>query len=142
MDKANEKAVYHYNLGIQYEKENNVAEAKAEYKRALEADGAFPYPYRAMGEIFYREGRLDEIRRCIACNEACWGRASHPDGITCSLNPSVGQPSTAVAATGSTTLSTGSTTAAGSASLISGLCSRPTAAISATAASSPGLPEP
>lgn len=37
-----------------------------------------------------REGRVEEIRRCIACNEACWGRVSHPDGITCSLNPSVG----------------------------------------------------
>ncbi|MFH1539932.1 MAG: tetratricopeptide repeat protein [bacterium] len=63
MDKAHEKAVYHYNLGVQYEKENNVKEAKAEYKKALEADSTFPYPYRAIGEIFYREGNLDDALR-------------------------------------------------------------------------------
>ena len=38
-----------------------------------------------------RSGRLDEIRRCIACSDGCWGRVAHPEGITCSINPSVGR---------------------------------------------------
>jgi mycofactocin system FadH/OYE family oxidoreductase 2 len=38
-----------------------------------------------------REGRLDEIRFCIACNEGCWGRVSYNTGISCALNPSVGR---------------------------------------------------
>ncbi len=38
-----------------------------------------------------REGRLDEIRRCIACNEGCWGRITQGMPITCAINPSVGR---------------------------------------------------
>jgi 2,4-dienoyl-CoA reductase (NADPH2) len=38
-----------------------------------------------------REGRLDEIRRCIACNEGCWGRITVGQPITCAINPSVGR---------------------------------------------------
>ncbi|MDP2919294.1 MAG: FAD-dependent oxidoreductase [Dehalococcoidia bacterium] len=40
-----------------------------------------------------KEGRLDEIRRCIGCSEGCWDRISlrHPLGITCSYNPVVGK---------------------------------------------------
>ncbi len=38
-----------------------------------------------------REGRLDEIRRCIGCNEGCWGRAYEALPITCALNPSAGR---------------------------------------------------
>ena len=38
-----------------------------------------------------REGRLDEIRYCIACNEGCWGRLYHALPITCAINPSVGR---------------------------------------------------
>ena len=38
-----------------------------------------------------REGRLDEIRYCIGCNEGCWGRSAHRLPITCALNPSVGR---------------------------------------------------
>jgi len=36
-----------------------------------------------------RTGRVDEIRRCIACSDGCWGRIGYPEGITCSINPSV-----------------------------------------------------
>ena len=36
-----------------------------------------------------REGRVDEIRPCIGLMN-CWSRIGHPDGITCALNPSVG----------------------------------------------------
>ena len=38
-----------------------------------------------------REGRLDEIRYCIGCNEGCWGRSSQRLPISCALNPSVGR---------------------------------------------------
>jgi NADPH-dependent 2,4-dienoyl-CoA reductase/sulfur reductase-like enzyme len=40
-----------------------------------------------------REGRLEEIRHCIACSEGCWQRITdrHPSGITCSYNPTVGK---------------------------------------------------
>jgi len=38
-----------------------------------------------------RTGRPDEIRRCIACSDGCWGRIEHPEGITCSINASVGR---------------------------------------------------
>lgn len=38
-----------------------------------------------------REGRLDEIRYCIGCNEGCWGRSQQKLPISCALNPSVGR---------------------------------------------------
>jgi 2,4-dienoyl-CoA reductase-like NADH-dependent reductase (Old Yellow Enzyme family)/thioredoxin reductase len=42
-----------------------------------------------------REGRLDEIRRCIGCSEACWGAIyfsrSLNRGISCTMNPTVGR---------------------------------------------------
>ncbi len=38
-----------------------------------------------------REGRLDEIRYCIGCNEGCWGRVYQTLPITCAINPSVGR---------------------------------------------------
>jgi len=38
-----------------------------------------------------REGRVDEIRHCIGCNEGCWGRSALGLPITCALNPSVGR---------------------------------------------------
>jgi NADPH-dependent 2,4-dienoyl-CoA reductase/sulfur reductase-like enzyme len=39
-----------------------------------------------------REGRVEEIQKCIGCNEACWGRASLglTDGISCTVNPDIG----------------------------------------------------
>jgi mycofactocin system FadH/OYE family oxidoreductase 2 len=38
-----------------------------------------------------REGRLNEIRYCIGCNEGCWGRIYHALPITCAVNPSAGR---------------------------------------------------
>ena len=43
-----------------------------------------------------REGRLDEIAKCIGCNEACWGtlyftRMPMLRGISCTMNPAVGK---------------------------------------------------
>jgi len=43
-----------------------------------------------------REGRVDEIRRCIGCNEGCWARGTRDlvigmnIGMTCAMNPAVG----------------------------------------------------
>jgi 2,4-dienoyl-CoA reductase-like NADH-dependent reductase (Old Yellow Enzyme family)/thioredoxin reductase len=41
-----------------------------------------------------REGRLDEIRRCMGDSEGCWMRVSqdrNPMGVSCSYNPTVGK---------------------------------------------------
>jgi 2,4-dienoyl-CoA reductase-like NADH-dependent reductase (Old Yellow Enzyme family)/thioredoxin reductase len=38
-----------------------------------------------------REGRLDDIRQCIACNEGCWERWAHQAPITCMQNPEAGR---------------------------------------------------
>jgi len=38
-----------------------------------------------------QEGRLDEIRYCIGCNEGCWGRSAQKLPITCAINPSAGR---------------------------------------------------
>jgi thioredoxin reductase len=43
-----------------------------------------------------REGRLDEIAKCIGCNEACWGalyfiRTLGLRGISCTMNPTIGK---------------------------------------------------
>ncbi len=39
-----------------------------------------------------KEGRAAEIRKCTACNEACWGRGTIglPVGIGCIVNPQIG----------------------------------------------------
>lgn len=38
-----------------------------------------------------REGRFDDIRRCIDCNEGCWDRTLHSQPITCIQNPESGR---------------------------------------------------
>jgi mycofactocin system FadH/OYE family oxidoreductase 2 len=38
-----------------------------------------------------QEGRLEEIRYCIGCNEGCWGRSAQKLPITCAINPSAGR---------------------------------------------------
>ncbi len=38
-----------------------------------------------------REGRVDEIRHCLGCNEGCWGHIERQMPITCAINPSVGR---------------------------------------------------
>jgi len=38
-----------------------------------------------------REGRSEEIRPCISCNQMCWGRRSRDYWISCLVNPSVGR---------------------------------------------------
>lgn len=37
------------------------------------------------------EGRLDDIRPCISCNQHCWGRRHHDLWISCLINPSAGR---------------------------------------------------
>jgi len=57
--------------------------------RAIIADPEFPNKAR--------EGRVDEIRKCIGCNEGCWRRITTDQtlgvlaGITCTMNPAVGR---------------------------------------------------
>lgn len=36
------------------------------------------------------EGRLNDIRQCIACNQGCWDRFCHKEAITCLQNPEAG----------------------------------------------------
>ena len=56
--------------------------------RAIIADPEFPNKAK--------EGRVDEIMKCIGCNEGCWRRVTTDlvigsrTGITCTMNPSVG----------------------------------------------------
>jgi len=38
-----------------------------------------------------REGRHDDIRGCISCNQMCWGRRSRDYWISCLINPSAGR---------------------------------------------------
>jgi NADPH-dependent 2,4-dienoyl-CoA reductase/sulfur reductase-like enzyme len=38
-----------------------------------------------------REGRLDDIRMCIACNQGCWGNWERRESITCTQNPEAGR---------------------------------------------------
>lgn len=38
-----------------------------------------------------RDGREDDIRGCISCNQMCWGRRSRDYWISCLINPSAGR---------------------------------------------------
>jgi NADPH-dependent 2,4-dienoyl-CoA reductase/sulfur reductase-like enzyme len=38
-----------------------------------------------------REGRGEDIRGCISCNQMCWGRRSRDYWISCLINPSAGR---------------------------------------------------
>ena len=37
------------------------------------------------------EGRADDVRACISCNQMCWGRRSRDYWISCLINPSAGR---------------------------------------------------
>ncbi len=37
------------------------------------------------------EGRADDIRPCLSCNQMCWGRRSRDYWISCLINPSAGR---------------------------------------------------
>ena len=37
------------------------------------------------------EGRAEDIRGCISCNQMCWGRRSRDYWISCLINPSAGR---------------------------------------------------
>lgn len=37
-----------------------------------------------------REGRVDDIRGCLSCNQQCWGRRGRDYYISCLINPSAG----------------------------------------------------
>jgi 2,4-dienoyl-CoA reductase-like NADH-dependent reductase (Old Yellow Enzyme family)/pyruvate/2-oxoglutarate dehydrogenase complex dihydrolipoamide dehydrogenase (E3) component len=50
--------------------------------------GQIADPYLARKTL---EGRPDEIRGCISCNQMCWGRRYRDYWISCLVNPSVGR---------------------------------------------------
>ncbi len=37
------------------------------------------------------EGRADDVRGCLSCNQMCWGRRSRDYWISCLINPSAGR---------------------------------------------------
>jgi NADPH-dependent 2,4-dienoyl-CoA reductase/sulfur reductase-like enzyme len=37
------------------------------------------------------EGRAEDVRGCISCNQMCWGRRSRDNWISCLINPSAGR---------------------------------------------------
>ena len=58
--------------------------------RAIMADPEWPNKAR--------EGRVDEIRKCLACNEGCWGNIARGSimtmlggGVSCTMNPAMGK---------------------------------------------------
>ncbi len=58
---------------------------KADFVAMGRASLADPYlPKKA------EEGRFDEIRQCIGCNQGCHGRLSAQEPISCVLNPTLG----------------------------------------------------
>lgn len=65
MSQAHDRATHHYNLGVQYEHENRPEQAAAEYRRALKHDPQFPYPWKALGELLYRDGNLEPARDAL-----------------------------------------------------------------------------
>jgi 2,4-dienoyl-CoA reductase-like NADH-dependent reductase (Old Yellow Enzyme family)/thioredoxin reductase len=38
-----------------------------------------------------REGRAEDVRPCLSCNQMCWGRRSRDYWISCLINPSAGR---------------------------------------------------
>lgn len=38
-----------------------------------------------------KEGRVEDIRPCLSCNQMCWGRRSRDYWISCLINPSAGR---------------------------------------------------
>lgn len=68
--------------------DNMIAEGKCDYVylcRAMIADPHFPR--KAL------EGREDDIRPCIYCNQGCYGRANNRNmnGLRCTVNPTAGE---------------------------------------------------
>ena len=50
--------------------------------------GQIADPYLALKTM---EGRADQVRECISCNQMCWGRRSRDYWISCLVNPSAGR---------------------------------------------------
>ncbi|MCP3975821.1 MAG: FAD-dependent oxidoreductase [bacterium] len=50
--------------------------------------GQIADPYLAVKAM---EGRPEDIRPCISCNQMCWGRRHHDYWISCLINPSAGR---------------------------------------------------
>ena len=59
MDKSEEVATYHYNLGVQYEREGKLDDAKREYQYSVRCDSHFAYPHKGLGEIYQKKADID-----------------------------------------------------------------------------------
>lgn len=60
MSESHDRATHHYNLGIQFERNDDIDNAAREFENAIRADCRFPYPYRALGEIYFNKGRYED----------------------------------------------------------------------------------
>ena len=66
MNDRHHTATHHYNLGVQFESEGELERAREEFERALKEDPQFPYPYRALGELQYRDGEIEAARQSLS----------------------------------------------------------------------------
>lgn len=66
--------------------ETVLGEGAADLVSIVRGQIADPHLARKAGE-----GRADDIRGCISCNQMCWGRRSRDYWISCLINPSAGR---------------------------------------------------
>lgn len=66
--------------------ETVLGEGAADLVSIVRGQIADPHLARKAGE-----GRPDDIRGCISCNQMCWGRRSRDYWISCLINPSAGR---------------------------------------------------
>ncbi|MGL5011049.1 MAG: FAD-dependent oxidoreductase [Paracoccaceae bacterium] len=63
-----------------------IASAEADLVSIVRGQIADPHLARKVSE-----GRADDVRGCISCNQMCWGRRSRDYWISCLINPSAGR---------------------------------------------------
>jgi Pyridine nucleotide-disulphide oxidoreductase len=63
-----------------------IASGQADLVSIVRGQIADPHLARKTGE-----GRAEDVRGCISCNQMCWGRRSRDYWISCLINPSAGR---------------------------------------------------
>jgi NADPH-dependent 2,4-dienoyl-CoA reductase/sulfur reductase-like enzyme len=63
-----------------------IASGQADLVSIVRGQIADPYLARKV-----TEGRAEDVRGCISCNQMCWGRRSRDYWISCLINPSAGR---------------------------------------------------
>jgi 2,4-dienoyl-CoA reductase-like NADH-dependent reductase (Old Yellow Enzyme family) len=66
--------------------ESIIASGQADLVSIVRGQIADPHLARKVAE-----GRADDVRGCISCNQMCWGRRSRDYWISCLINPSAGR---------------------------------------------------